>query len=177
MLFQSTVWTPHPCTQHSRVDSRCWLVLGGNGSVLGCAGEQLVVEGPHRAVLVHTWWYWVIIGQYWAVLGFILESLIVGRFVVFRWEICSFIVGRFVVFPLYQFGTVILLEDLQFFVGTVYCCKICSYLLGDLKLICFFSTSPIIEKLHRPTTALHFRNLPPTVLPPNKHTSLFRTFS
>ena len=63
-------------------------------------------------MLVGTWWCWVIIGQYWAVLGFILESLIVGRFVVFRWEICSFIVGRFVVFPLYLFGTVILLEDL-----------------------------------------------------------------
>ena len=31
------------------------------------------------------------------VLGFILESLIVVRFVVFCWEICSFIVGRFVV--------------------------------------------------------------------------------
>ena len=64
------------------------------------------------AVLVGTWWYWVIKGQYWAVLGFILESLIVGRFVVFRWEICSFIVGRFVVFPLYKSGTVLLLEDL-----------------------------------------------------------------
>ena len=58
------------------------------------------------AVLVGTWWYCVIKGQYWAVLGFILESLIVGRFVVFRWEICSFsfilvwdsfVVGRFVV--------------------------------------------------------------------------------
>ena len=52
----------------------------------------------------------------------------VGRFVVFS-------VGRFVVFSLYLFGTVLLLEDLLFFVGTVYCCKICSYLLGDLKLI------------------------------------------
>ena len=38
MFFQSPVWTPHPCTQHSRVDSRCWLVLGGNGSELGRAG-------------------------------------------------------------------------------------------------------------------------------------------
>ena len=66
-------------------------------------------------------------GQYWAGLGFLFEGLIVvrfvvfcweicsfivGRFVVFCWEICSFIVGRFVVFPLYLFGTVILLEDL-----------------------------------------------------------------
>ena len=33
------------------------------------------------------------------------------------------------------FGTVLLLEDLYFFVGTVYCCKICNYWLGDLKLI------------------------------------------
>ena len=47
-------------------------------------------------------------GQYWAVLGLILESIIVRRFVLafFCWEICSFsfilvwdsfIVGRFVV--------------------------------------------------------------------------------
>ena len=48
-----------------------------------------MVLGQYMAVLVGTWWYWVIKGQYWAVLGFILESLIVGRFVVF--------VGRFVV--------------------------------------------------------------------------------
>ena len=31
----------------------------------------------YGAVLGGTWWYWVIKGQYWAVLGFILESLIV----------------------------------------------------------------------------------------------------
>ena len=48
------------------------------------------------AVLVGTWWYWVIKGQYWAVLGFILESLIVVRFVDFCWN--SSIVVRFVVF-------------------------------------------------------------------------------
>ena len=62
-----------------------------------------MVLGQYRAVIVGTWWYWVIKGQYWTVLGFILESLIVGRFVVFRWGICrllvdfNFIVGRFVV--------------------------------------------------------------------------------
>ena len=56
-----------------------------------------MVLGQYRAVMAGTWWYWVIKGQYWTVLGFILESLIVGRFAVFRWEICSFIVGRFVV--------------------------------------------------------------------------------
>ena len=53
-----------------------------------------------------------------------MESFIVGRFVVFRWEICSFIVGRFVV---------LLLVDLLFFLyislGQFYCWKICSYLL------------------------------------------------
>ena len=57
----------------------------------------MVVLGQYRAVIVGTWWYWVIKGQYWVVKGFILESLIVVRFVVFCWEICSFIVGRFVV--------------------------------------------------------------------------------
>ena len=48
-----------------------------------------MVLGQYRAVMVGTWWYWVIKGHYWAVLGFTFESLIVGRFVVF--------VGRFVV--------------------------------------------------------------------------------
>ena len=38
----------------------------------------------------------------------------------------------FLGFPLYYFGTALLLEVLKFFVGNVYCCKICSYLLGDL---------------------------------------------
>ena len=46
------------------------------------------------------------------VLGFILESLIVVRFVVFCCEICSFSVGRFVLFTLHLFGTVLLLVDL-----------------------------------------------------------------
>ena len=61
------------------------MVLGGTGSVKGGPGWYLVVLGQYMAVLVGTWWYWVIKGQYWAVLGFILESLIVGRFVVFYW--------------------------------------------------------------------------------------------
>ena len=52
-----------------------------------------MVLGQYMAVLVGTGWYWVIKGQYWAVLGFILESLIVGRFVVFRREIFSFLLG------------------------------------------------------------------------------------
>ena len=60
----------------------------------------LVILGQYGAVLVDTWWFWVIIGQYWAVLDFILESLIVGRFVVFCWEICSFLLGD-LYFPLY----------------------------------------------------------------------------
>ena len=77
------------------------MILGDTGSVWSGTGWYLVVLGQYMAVLVGTWWYWVIKGQYWAVLGFILESLIVGRFVVFRWEICSFIVGSYVVFPLY----------------------------------------------------------------------------
>ena len=77
------------------------MILCSTGSVLGIAGWYLVALGQYRAVMVGTWWYWVIEGQYWAVLGFILESLIVGRFVVFCWEICRFIVGTFVVFPLY----------------------------------------------------------------------------
>ena len=38
-----------------------------------------MVLGQYMAVLVGTWWYWVIKGQYWAVLGFILDSLIVVR--------------------------------------------------------------------------------------------------
>ena len=40
-------------------------------------------------------------GQYWAVLGLILESIIVRRFVL------AVFVGGFVVFPLYLFGTLI----------------------------------------------------------------------
>ena len=66
------------------------MVLDGTGSVYGGTGWYLVVLGQYRAVMVGTWWYWVIKGQHWAVLGFILESLIVGRFVVFCWEICIF---------------------------------------------------------------------------------------
>ena len=69
-----------------------------------------------------------------------MESLIVVRFIVFCWEICSFsfifvwysfIVGGFVVFPLYYFDT-------------VYCCQICNYLLGDLKLISQMMTMMMI---------------------------------
>ena len=45
------------------------------------------------------------------VLGFILESLIVVRFVVFCCEICSFSVGRFVIFFVGRF-VVFLLVDL-----------------------------------------------------------------
>ena len=58
----------------------------------------------------------VLIGQYWAVGGFIFESLIVGRFVVLCWEICSFLLG-----------------DLYFILyiclGQFYCWEICSFLL------------------------------------------------
>ena len=46
------------------------------------------------------------------VLGFILESLIVVRFVVFCYEICSFSVGRFVVFFFVGRFVVFLLVDL-----------------------------------------------------------------
>ena len=42
-------------------------------------------------------------GQYWAVLGLILESIIVRRFVL------AVFVGGFVVFPLYLFGTLIII--------------------------------------------------------------------
>ena len=59
-----------------------------------------------------TGWYFVALGQYCAVMVATLESSIVVRFVVFCWDICIFIVGRFVVFPLYLFGTALLLEDL-----------------------------------------------------------------
>ena len=71
-----------------------------------------MVLGLYRAVLVGNWWYWVIKGQCWAVVGFILESCIVVKFVVFCCEIFSFSVGRFVDFSLYLFGTVLLLVDL-----------------------------------------------------------------
>ena len=71
-----------------------------------------MVLGQYRTVLVGTWWYWVIKGQCWAALGFILESLIIVRFVVFCCEICSFSVGRIVLFTLHLFGTVLLLVDL-----------------------------------------------------------------
>ena len=61
-----------------------------------------MILNQYRAVLVNTWLYWVSRGRCWlvlggtgslhrAVLGFILESLIVGRFVDFCWEICSFL--------------------------------------------------------------------------------------
>ena len=79
-------------------------------------------------------------GQYWTVPGFILESLIVGRFVVFCWEICSF------------------------FVGTVHCCKICSYLLGDLIVTSKRSTNSetmhcvIKESLLISGRSAHFQN-------------------
>ena len=70
-----------------------------------------------------------------------MESLIVVRFVVFSWEICSFIVGRFVVLLLYLFGTVLLLVGLDFFLyitlGQFYCWKICSFLLVPFIVVRF----------------------------------------
>ena len=48
----------------------------------------------------------MVLGQHNAILGFILES---------------FVFERFVFFPLHLFETVLLLKDLLFFVGTVYC--------------------------------------------------------
>ena len=63
-----------------------WLIYDGTGSVEGGTGGYLVVLGQWEAAMVGTWWYWVIKGQYWAVLSFILENCC---------KICSFLLGDF----------------------------------------------------------------------------------
>ena len=50
------------------------MTFDGTGLVWGGTGWYFVVLGQYRAVLVGTWYYWVIKGQCWVVLGFILES-------------------------------------------------------------------------------------------------------
>ena len=41
---------------------RCWLVLGVTGSGWGGTGWYLVLLGQYGAVLVGSWWNWVIMG-------------------------------------------------------------------------------------------------------------------
>ena len=55
----------------------CWVSIG----------PYWLVPGQYSAVMVGTWWYWVIKEQYRAVQGVFLESVIVVRFVVICWEI------------------------------------------------------------------------------------------
>ena len=48
---------------------RCWLVLGGTGSLWGGTGQYLVVQGQYGAVLAGTWWYLISMERYWLELG------------------------------------------------------------------------------------------------------------
>ena len=43
------------------------MVLGGTGSIEGGTGQNMMVLGQHRSVLVDTLWYWVNIEQYWLI--------------------------------------------------------------------------------------------------------------
>ena len=58
LTFEYDIWW------YSARRRRYWLVLGGTGSVWGSNGLYLVLLSQYRAVLIGTWWYWVIKGQY-----------------------------------------------------------------------------------------------------------------